>query len=102
MTPRPAFAGASPPQTRVSSCTGSTHQSSPDGHLGEMPDTVSAIAECFDELLMHMKPVTTKCSVNDRNFPRFCAQRRPTGAKYISNFDDRLLAYQLTRIMHVF
>jgi hypothetical protein len=34
MTPRPAFTGALPLQTRVSSCTNSTLQSSPDGHLG--------------------------------------------------------------------
>src|SRR3954466_8499680 len=33
MTPRPAFAGALPQQMRVSSCTDSTLQSSPDGHL---------------------------------------------------------------------
>jgi hypothetical protein len=33
MTPRPAFAGALPQQMRVSSCTDSTHQSSPDGHV---------------------------------------------------------------------
>src|SRR3954469_10518057 len=40
---RPAFAGALPQQTRVSSCTGSTQQSSPDGHLGPLEDLLAAI-----------------------------------------------------------
>src|SRR3954469_23870203 len=35
MTPRPAFAGALPLQMRVSSCTDSTRQASPDSHLGQ-------------------------------------------------------------------
>src|SRR4051812_38373320 len=43
MMPRPAFAGALPQQTRVSSCTSSTQQSSPDGHLGPLEDLLAAI-----------------------------------------------------------
>src|SRR4051794_4220230 len=42
MTPRPAFAGALPQQMRVSSCTDSTLQSSPDGHLGGFDPTAGS------------------------------------------------------------
>src|SRR5689334_606386 len=53
MTPRPVFTGALPQQTRVSSCTGSTLQSSPDGHLGpkrlEIPILISILFQVIQE-----------------------------------------------------